>query len=134
MRTNVPALPREKYPSCLSLENLGYEHEQGNDDCDDWHEGWEIAPPPSGLTEGAVRKNSGPYGRVLTPEIPLIREEEFAYYPTPKIDHVADQNNRNDGSLKLARRKLIKNNNDGGESGFWKGLRDIWARLRSGGR
>jgi hypothetical protein len=132
--TNAPALPHKMFPSCLSLQNLGYEDEQENDDCVNWNEGWEIATPPAGATEGPVKKNSGPYGRLPTPEIPLIREGEFRYYPTPKLDQVTDQNNGDDGSLKLARRRLIERNNDRGRSGFGKWLRDIWAKLRSGRR
>lgn len=117
-------LQTEKLPSCLSLQNLGYEDGYANDNFDDWNEGWDI---PTATVEEAIREDRG-LTRVSTPNIPLIGEGEFKYYPAPKIDHSKEDD---DKSLKFARRKLVKKR--GGRGGSNTGFRKWVRKFRWGG-
>lgn len=105
--TAEPLLPLERFPSFLSLENLGYEDE--NDENDDagrpeWARGWNIA------SSGTTAQGSQDMGPVYQPELPKIQEYAFQYKTE---DDMRRRNGKDDGSLKLARRRLMKRKNSG---------------------
>jgi hypothetical protein len=109
----------EKLISCLSIQALGYEDEYADDKCDDWNVGWEIFTAPAKGT----KKGTGRLERVPTPELSLIKEGDFEYYPTPKIgrnreDRGGVEKKGDDGSLKLARRRLVGKRSGRGEAGL----------------
>jgi hypothetical protein len=102
----VPGL--QQVPSCLSLDNLGYESADEND----WSEGWDIAS--NGDNKGQKAK---------LPDLSLIREGDFAYYPKAESRWGEEDS---DGSLKLARRRIERRRSEveksKGFKGFWKEL------------
>jgi hypothetical protein len=102
----LPAL--QQVPSCLSLDNLGYESAGEND----WTEGWDVAS--NGDNKGQKAK---------LPDLSVIRDGDFAYYPKTESRWGEEDS---DGSLKLARRRIERRRSEvekiKGFKGFWKGL------------
>jgi hypothetical protein len=111
----LPAL--EQVPSCLSLENLGYESAGDND----WSERWDVAS--NGDKKGHKAK---------LPDLPVVREGDFAYYPKAESRWSVEDS---DGSLKLARRRIERRRSEVERSkefkGFWK---ELLKKLGLGGR
>jgi hypothetical protein len=98
----------QQVPSCLSLDNLGYESDGEND----WSEGWDVAP--NGGNKGQKAK---------LPDLSVIRDGDFAYYPKAESRWGEEDS---DGSLKLARRRIEMRRSEveksKGFKGFWKEL------------
>lgn len=141
MNHNANPLPHKKFPSCLSVQNLGFQSENDveDDNCDDWTEGWGISTPPPLGTKGPLKKrNNGHYSRVPTPEIPFITESHFRYYPKDNAMVGRDKRGEveekdgDDGSLRLARRRLAKKSREGDGRGLVKWLRELLAKIRKG--
>jgi hypothetical protein len=90
-----PTLPHHKFPSCLSLPNLGSEH-KSPDENDDYAEKWNIAAPAEGWEED-----------VVVAELPLITEGQYQYYPqTAEVSHIDQwKNDGKERGMLLLRRK-----------------------------
>jgi hypothetical protein len=102
----LPAL--QQIPSCLSLDNLGYESAGENE----WSEGWDIAFDSN--KKGQKAK---------LPDLPVIRDEDFAYYLKAESRWSEEDS---DGSLKLARRRIERRRSEVERS---KGFRGLWKEL-----
>jgi hypothetical protein len=89
-------LPDERFPSCLSLNDLGYEGD------DDWTNGWDIQ-------EARAVEIVNEHARLLeVGELPVIREGEFNYIPAIVRASSLWSDNASDQSLRLAKSRLSK--------------------------
>ncbi|KAH7399104.1 hypothetical protein DE146DRAFT_522044 [Phaeosphaeria sp. MPI-PUGE-AT-0046c] len=120
-------LQTENIRSCLSIRSLGYEDKYPDSSCDDWNEGWNI----STVTADDMEQGRGRLKKLSTPKIPLIKEDEFEYYPTPEKDCDGEEHGK---SLKMARRRLVKGTSAGGGLRLEKWMRGILRNVRSRGR
>jgi hypothetical protein len=117
-------LPHEKFPSCLSLANLGYE-----DDDNDWTTGWEILEPDD-AEDRNVRMR-----QLLPPSLLKIHKGDFSYIPSvAKVEsHWSDDVSGD--SIKLTRRRLARRKqNLGGRKKVKLWLRFLLRKVKFGGR
>jgi hypothetical protein len=91
-----PLLPDERFPSCLSLNDLGYESDN------DWMYGWDIQ-------EARAVDLFNEHARLLeVGELPVIREGEFNYIPAIVRARSFWSDDASDRSLRLAKSRLSK--------------------------
>jgi hypothetical protein len=102
-------LPLANVPSCLSVENLGFEDASDND----WSTGWDIdsssdenghkadLPNLPVIRDGDFAHYPG--HRANVPDLPVNRNGDFAYYPKTESRWSGDVS---DESLKLARKRM----------------------------
>jgi hypothetical protein len=126
--TAEPLLPLERFPSFLSLENLGYEDEHDeNDDAgsQEWTRGWNIA------SSGTTAQRSQDVRPLYQPELPKIQEYAFQYKTE---EDMRRRNGKDDGSLKFMRRLMKKKENSGHQGRFRTWLKKVLKVLRSRGK
>jgi hypothetical protein len=119
-----PPLPHEKFPSCLSLANLGYE-----DDDNDWTTGWEILEPDDAEDRNVRMRQLHPSSLLK------IHKGDFSYIPSvAKVEsHWSDDVSGD--SIKLTRRRLARRKqNLGGRKKVKLWLRFLLRKVKFGGR
>jgi hypothetical protein len=102
-----PPLPHEKFPSCLSISNLGQENEDEDEDAENWNEGWDICSVDE----------MGEVSLLQDYTLPIISEGAFMYHPglarVPVVNHESENDEAKEKSVKLARRKLVRRERKG---------------------
>lgn len=108
---SLPSPPYQPLLSCLSLPDIG--HENAQDNCDNWNEGWNIAS----MDEMRRVKSLKVY------EMPIIREDDFPYYPRKELLRSCWSVDEEEeiGRLTMVGRKLGRDGNS------YIGLR-VWAK------
>jgi hypothetical protein len=121
-----PPLPHEKFPSCLSLANLGYEDD---DEDDDWAAGWNI-PESCDADQIDVKTR-----QLEPPSLPRIQEGDFNYIPsTAKVEsHWSDDDSGD--SIRLTRRLMARRKRTvGGRMKFKSWMKLLLNKVIFGGR
>jgi hypothetical protein len=99
----------------LSAQSILYESEDH-----DWSTGWNITTSVDETDQDSIP--------LIPRELPVIQEEEFAYYPAPSRSHWGNEDDR---SLRLARRRLIcKNQDRRHKSSFKQWVGTLMKRMR----
>jgi hypothetical protein len=119
-----PPLPHEKFPSCLSPANLGYE-----DDDNDWTTGWDISEPDDAEDQNVRMQQLEPSS------LPNIHEGDFSYIPSAAKVESHWSNDDSGDSIRLTRRRLARRKQDlGGGKKVKLWLRFLFKKVRFGGR
>jgi hypothetical protein len=117
--TSLSTAPSAGFPShndstSLPAQSIVYENEDH-----DWSTGWNITSVDD------TDQDSRP---LIPRELPVIQKEEFMYYPALAK---SGRGNEDDGSLRLARRRLTRKNQDRRrESGFKQWIETLIKRTR----
>jgi hypothetical protein len=118
--TGLNTAPSAGFPShhdapSISAQSILYESEDL-----DWSTGWNITTSVNETDQDSIP--------LISRELPVIQEEEFMYYPAPSRSHWG---NEDDGSLRLARRRLIRKNQDRmRQSGFKRWITTLMKKTR----
>lgn len=117
-----PSLPLEKFPSCLSLANLGYEN-----DANDWTAGWNISKPRDATDITAKMRQVKP----LT--LPKIHQGDFNYIPSAAKVQSHWSDDESEDSIRLAKKRLARwKQHDSGGTRLKVWLRFLLKKVRFG--